>query len=86
MVIADERSDSNLGNVTNEARDLETEDIKVTPVALGSDGDVFELQKITPWLDDVIETDNDDNPFEVAEKILRNGLKGKRSHTKAWWL
>lgn len=53
------------------------EDIRVIPVAMGSDADVYELQKITPWIDDIVDTDKDDNPFKIAEKILMNGLKGE---------
>ena len=82
MVIADKRSASNQENVTNEAKDLETEDVRVIPVAMGSDADVYELQKITPWLDDIIETDKDENPFEVVEKILGTGFTGKRSRAR----
>ena len=52
------------------------EDIRVIPVAMGSDADAYELQKITPWIDDIVDTDKDDNPFKIAEKILMNGLKG----------
>lgn len=52
------------------------EDIRVIPVAMGSDADVYELQKISPWIDDIVETDKDDNPFKIAKKILVNGLKG----------
>ena len=53
------------------------EDIRVIPVAMGSDADVYELQKITPWIDDIVDTDKNDNPFKIAEKILMNGLKGE---------
>ena len=52
------------------------EDIRVIPVAIGGEADLNELQKITPWLDDIIETDKDDNPYTVAVKILTIGLKG----------
>ena len=60
------------------------EDIRVIPVAMGSDADVYELQKITPWIDDIVDTDKEDNPFKIAEKILMNGLKGElvRSFTR----
>ena len=77
VVISDNRSTSNLKNVTDEARDLEMEDTRVIPVAMGGDADLYELQKITPWIDDIVETEKDDNPFRIAEKILMNGLKGK---------
>lgn len=56
------------------------EDTRVIPVAMGGDADLYELQKITPWIDDIVETEKDDNPFRIAEKILMNGLKGKWGH------
>ena len=53
------------------------EDIRVIPVAIGGEADLFEMQKITPWLDDIIETDKDENPYTIAVKILLTGLEGK---------
>lgn len=76
VVITDKKSTSDLKDVTKEGQELEMEDIRVIPVALGGEADLNELQKITPWLDDIIETDKDDNPYTVAVKILTIGLKG----------
>ena len=53
------------------------EDTRVIPVAVGDEADLNELQKITPWLDDIIETEKDDNPYKVAVKILLTALKGR---------
>ena len=78
VVITDKKSTSKLMDLTSEGQDLEEQDIRVIPVALGNEADVNELQKITPWLDDILEIDKDDNPYEVAETILKIGLKGKR--------
>lgn len=78
VVITDKRSTSEISDVTKAARILEQEDVRVIPVALGNEADVNELQKITPWLDDIIETDKDSNPYKVAEVILKIGLEG-------WW-
>ena len=77
VVITDETSSSDLSNVTNEGRELEMENIRVIPVAVGNGADLNELQKTTPWLDDIIETDNDENPYKIAVKILQTGLKGE---------
>lgn len=76
-MITDETSSSDLSNVTNEGRELEMENIRVIPVAVGNGVDLNELQKTTPWLDDIIETDNDENPYKIAVKILQTGLKGE---------
>ena len=63
-------------DLTSEGQDLEEQDIRVIPVALGNEADLNELQKITPWLDYILEIDKEDNPYEVAETILKIGLKG----------
>lgn len=63
-------------DVNNQGKELEQQDIRVIPVALGNEADLNELQKITPWLDDILKTDKDDNPYKVAETILKTGLKG----------
>lgn len=75
-MITDKRSTSKLMDLTSEGNDLEQQDIRVIPVALGNEADLNELQKITPWLDDILEIDKDDNPYKVAETILKIGLKG----------
>lgn len=62
--------------VNNEGKELEQQDVRVIPVALGNEADLNELQKVTPWLDDILEIDKDDNPYKVAETILKTGLKG----------
>lgn len=74
--MSDKRSTSDLKNITNEAEDLEMEDIRVIPVPIGGEADLFEMQKITPWFDDMIETDKDENPYKIAVKILLTGLEG----------
>lgn len=76
VVITDKRSTSNLMGVNNEGKELEQQDVRVIPVALGNEADLNELQKVTPWLDDILEIDKDDNPYKVAETILKTGLKG----------
>ena len=78
VVITDKRSTSDISDVSKEARILEQEDVRVIPVALGNEANENELQKITPWLDDLIETGKDSNPYKVAKVILKIGLKG-------WW-
>ena len=75
-MITDKKSNSYLVDVTNQGKHLEEQDIRVIPVALGNEADLNELQKITPWLDDILEIDKDENPYKIAETILRTGLKG----------
>ena len=77
VVITDRRSTSGIKDVTIEGKELEMEDTRVIPVAVGDEADLNELQKITPWLDDIIETEKDDNPYKVAVKILLTALKGR---------
>jgi len=76
VVITDKRSTSKLMDITSKGQNLEEQDIRVIPVALGNEADLNEMQKVTPWLDDILEIDKDDNPYEVAETILKIGLKG----------
>ena len=76
-MITDKKSTSKLMDLTSEGQDLEEQDVRVIPVALGNEPDLNELQKITPWLDDILEIDKDDNPYKVADTILKIGLKGK---------
>ena len=47
------------------------------PVGLGKEADLNELQKTTPWKDDVLAAEKNEDPFKIAEKILKTGLTGK---------
>ena len=76
VVITDKKSSSSLSNVANEAKILEEDDIKVIPVALGSESDISELSTTTPNKENLVDVDEGDDPDVTAEIILLKILKG----------
>ena len=76
VVITDKKSRSSLSNVANEAKILEEEDIKVIPVALGSESDISELSTTTPNKENLVDVDEGDDPDVTAEIILLKILRG----------
>ena len=76
VIIADKKSSSSLNNVANQAKFLEEDDIKVIPVALGSESDIPELSTTTPNKENLVDVDEGDDPDVTAEIILLKILKG----------
>ena len=76
VVIADKKSDSSLNDVENQAKFLEEDDIKVIPVALGTESDLHELSKTTPNKENLVDVDEGDNPEDTAQIILLKALRG----------
>lgn len=76
VIIADEKSSSSLTNVKNQAKFLEEDDIKVIPVALGTESDLPELSTTTPNKENLVDVDEGDDPDVTAEIILLKVLKG----------
>ena len=77
VIIADKKSSSSLNNVEKQALLLEEDDIKVIPVALGSESDISELSTTTPNKQNLVDVDEGDDPNLTAEIILLKILKGK---------
>ena len=76
VIIADKKSSSSLNNVEKQALLLEEDDIKVIPVALGSESDISELSTTTPNKQNLVDVDEGDDPNLTAEIILLKILKG----------
>lgn len=76
VIIADKKSSSSLNNVANQAKILEEDDIKVIPVALGTESDIPELTTTTPNKENLVDVDEGDDPDVTAEIILLKILKG----------
>lgn len=76
VIIADKESSSSLNDVENQAKFLEEDDIKVIPVALGTESDLTELTVTTPNKENLVDVDEGDDPDETAEIIMLKALKG----------
>lgn len=70
VIMADSESGSTEDEIKKAARPLEDRDIEVIAVAVGDEGDPDELGNTTPDKTNVIETDKDEDPKVVGEKIM----------------
>ena len=70
VIMADSRSGSTEDEIKKAARSLEEKDIEVIAVAIGEEAVPVELGKTTPDKTNVIETDKDEDPKMVGEKIM----------------
>ena len=69
VIMADSKSVSTEDEVKKAVRPLEDRDIEIIAVVVGEEADPVELENTTPDKN-VIETDKDDDPKEVGEKIM----------------
>ena len=76
VVITDKKSSSSLNEVENQAKFLEEDDIKVIPVALGTESHLPELTVTTPNKENLVDIDEGDDPDETAAIIMLKILKG----------
>lgn len=65
--------------VKKAARGLELDDVKVIPVPVGSDADEDGIKKLSPFKDVLVKAGKNDNPKELARKIMIKVLKGQIS-------
>ena len=70
VIMADSKSVSTEDEVKEAVRPLEDRDIEIIAVVVGEEADPVELENTTPDKTNVIETDKDDDPKEVGEKIM----------------
>lgn len=70
VIMADSRSGSTEDEIKKAVRTLEERDIEVIAVAVGEEADPVELENTTPDKTNVIETDKDEDPKMVGEKIM----------------
>ena len=70
VIITDDKSDSKPWVITAGARQLEEEGIEVVAVGIGSEVDRKQLETTTPYKDNIITADKDDNTKDIANKIV----------------
>lgn len=76
IVLTDKKSTSTEEVIKTSARLLEDKDIRVIPVAVGSEADPEELRSITPYKRDVIQAKKDKEPWRLAREITIKILTG----------
>ena len=77
VVIMDKKSISSAKEVTESAKLLEDNSIKVVPVAVGSDTSLPELEKTTTNKKFTVTVGVDEDPERLGEEIMRKALKSK---------
>lgn len=70
VVMVDNRSGSTEGDILRLARILEDEDVKVIPVAIGSAVKRGELEKTTPYKDNIVDAPEKETPESLGKKIV----------------
>lgn len=75
MVVSDQTSESTEDEIKQATLLLENNNIRVIPVALGSEADIKELSNTTFDEDDVVKAERSDDPENVADKIIMKASK-----------
>lgn len=75
VVIMDKKSKSDSKEVTENAKGLEDSNIKVVPVAIGSQASLSELEKVTTNKKFIVSVVIDEDPGRLAEEIIRKAVK-----------
>ena len=70
VVVTDKKSDSTKDEIRQAAVLLENSNIRVIPVALGSEADMTELANATLDDDDVVKAERTDDPEKIADEII----------------
>lgn len=77
VVIMDKKSANGASEVKDAAKPLENNNIKVVPVAIGSQASLSELEKITTNKKFMAIVGIDEDPERLGEEIMRKALKSK---------
>ena len=77
VVIMDKKSANGASEVKDAAKPLEDNNIKVVPVAIGSQASLSELEKITTNKKFMAIVGIDEDPERLGEEIMRKALKSK---------
>lgn len=77
VLIVDDTSDSKPWEIKAKARELEEEEIEVVPVGIGNEVDLKQLEDTTPYKDNLITADKDDDTNDIADEIVEKILKSK---------
>jgi len=75
VVVSDQTSESTQAEIKQATLLLENNNIRVIPVALGSEADIKELSNATIDEDDVVKAERTDDPENVAEEIIMKASK-----------
>ena len=75
VVISDQTSESTEDEIKQATLLLENNNIRVIPVALGSEADIKELSNATFDEDDVVKAERTDDPENVADQIIMKASK-----------
>ena len=76
VVLTDEKSSTTRDEIGTSAKPLEDDGIEVIPVAVGSEANPKQLEKMTPHLQNLLLVDKDEEPDEIGEKISKKILQG----------
>lgn len=75
VVISDQTSESTEDEIKQATLLLENNNIRVIPVALGSEADIKELSNATFDEDDIVKAERTDDPENVADEIIMKASK-----------
>ena len=78
VVIADKSPIGNDDMTEYEARQLEIDDVKIIPVAVGKDIDSGEITKTSPYKDVLVETEKAIEPEDLGEVIMVKVFRGMK--------
>ena len=76
VVIADKSPLGNKKTIGKEAKELDIDNVKVVPVAIGGEIDVEEIEEISPYKDVLVSVSQDVDPKDLAESVMQKVLKG----------
>lgn len=66
----DKKSSNSLAGIKDKAKPLEKSHIRVIPVAVGTDANLDELEKITSNKQNLIEVPKDEKPDSLGQQIM----------------
>lgn len=76
VVIADKSPTGDGKAIEKEAQELDFDDVKVVPVAIGDEIDPKEIEEVSPYIDVLITVPEDVDPTDLAEGVMDKVLKG----------
>ena len=77
VIITDKKSASSSELLSEKAKPLVNDGVRVIPVALGPDSDVDELERITPNKDNVLKFNSSSTPRDITKVIMDKLLQGE---------
>ena len=77
VVIMDKKSSNKYQEIDVALKPLKEDDVKVVPVAVGTDASLDELKNITSAEEYVVTAEKSTDPVKLAEKVMIKVTKGK---------